>query len=771
MHSAVTRVVRSGWTPATVLYLLVVAILLRYATPPLDIAKYTAYLVYGIVLPGTLLWRALRSTPASGSRPFVEDLAGGTAVGYALELMVYLPARAIGVPLAVAFTPAIVIIVFLAVPSLRRHWSAAGTERAPLAWSWTLAGVLAIVFAASAVMYYRWHGLEWPWSAGSYVDTLYQLALASEAKNHVPPTSPYVLDTSLDYHWFVHAQLAASSWVTGIELQVLIYRLFALPMIAAFTVLVALCAKRISGQWWAGALAAVMTFLVSSLSPYQWSAGAFYDISLLEVNLWVSPTQVFAAVLFAAAVLLMIDRLRAESPARGDWVLIALLLAAVMGAKATFLPLLLAGLGLVVAGGLLLHRRLNRPALLIGAFTLVLFAFATYVMFGGGVAHALQYKPLQTVRMLGALRMTGLSGGYGSNLPIWLTLLITALLLVAWGVRTAGVVGLFTKRARFGDPAILLLTGISIAGIGLTLALRHPGISQTYFIRSVAPYLAVLSICGIAAMIPEDRRNWRTGRLLLGVAAGAGLLAWGVAWFDNPLAPSGGRKAVSIELIKPIAVLGVVVAVGIVALWFARRRIRALQGISIALILVAITGLGIAPTADRLYSFAQVTEEAWRIVPVVQPGERPMPSGGIEAARWLRDHSDVKDLVATNTHCRVELKGNCDNRHFWISGYSERRVLVEGWGYTPETFAESWAGKGPFFYLPYWDPQLLAVNDAAFQRPSKETVGALRDRYHVRWLVVDERYDPPAPGLDDVATLRFRKDDTAVYEIPSDDNR
>jgi len=768
MQLAVGRVLRSGWIPTVVLSVLVVGVLLGYQTPAADIGRFVAYVVYGIALPGTLIWRALRSTPWS----FVEDVAGGTAIGYAIELFVYLAARAAGVPLAVAVWPAVVIVAFLAVPSLRRHWRAGDAERAPVAWAWTIAGVLAVILAATAVMYYRWHGLTWPWSASPHVDVLYQLALASELKNHAPPFTPYVLDAPLDYHWFVHAHLAASSWVSGVELEVLLFRFFALPMLAAFTVLIALCAKRISGRWSVGALAAVLTFLVSSLSPYRWSDGAFWDLSLLEGNLWFSPTQTYAGMLFAAAVLLLIERLRDAPGGAGDWVLIALLLTAVMGAKATFLPLLLVGLGLVLAVGLVFQRRLNRAALVTAVVSAGLFVFASRVVFGG-TSHALQFRPGQTVRFLGALRATGLSSGYAYEASLRLTLFVVGMALLAWAVRSAGMVGLLARRERIADPAVLLLTGISITGIVLMLVLRHPGVSQTYFIRSVAPYLAILSACGLAALVPAERATRRTAAYLGAAAVAGGLLAWAVPRFDSARPPKGTERFVAVELLKPVAVIAVVLVLGAIVLLVTRHWVTALRGISAALIVAAVIGLGIPPSADRLsYLGEVVAASGYRVVPPVEPGERPIPKGGIEAARWLRNHSGTSDLVATNTHCRLIFRnGRCDNRHFWISGFAERRVLVEGWGYTPQTFDESWAGKGAFFELPYWKPERLAENDRAFTAPSPETIGLLSRKYGVRWLFVDERYDRPSPNLGKYVKLRYRSGDCTVYEVPPELSR
>ena len=137
----------------------------------------------------------------------------------------------------------------------------------------------------------------------------------------------------------------------------------------------------------------------------------------------------------------------------------------------------------------------------------------------------------------------------------------------------------------------------------------------------------------------------------------------------------------------------------------------------------------------------------------------------VSPGEWLRDHSDPDDLVATNSHCRLVYRGNCDNRHFWISAYSERRVLIESWGYTVTALAALEHDKTFFYFIPYWRGDLLADNDRAFRAPSEETIGTLRNKYGVKWLFVDERFDEPAPHLGRFAKLRFRRDDSSVYEL------
>ena len=92
----------------------------------------------------------------------------------------------------------------------------------------------------------------------------YHLALIGELRHHVPPAIPYVTDVPLAYHWFFYAEAAATSWATGIEPIVLLYRLSGLPMFAAFVVLTAMAARRLTDRWWTGPLAvAIALFAVS----------------------------------------------------------------------------------------------------------------------------------------------------------------------------------------------------------------------------------------------------------------------------------------------------------------------------------------------------------------------------------------------------------------------------------------------------------------------------------------------------------------------------
>jgi hypothetical protein len=125
----------------------------------------------------------------------------------------------------------------------------------------------------------------------------------------------------------------------------------------------------------------------------------------------------------------------------------------------------------------------------------------------------------------------------------------------------------------------------------------------------------------------------------------------------------------------------------------------------------------------------------------------------------LRDHSEPDDVVATNVHCRLAPPNKCDSRHFWVSAYSERRVLIEGWAYAESTLARAPRWKRSYLRIPYRDQSRLAANDAAFAQPS--LMSWFVREYGVSWLLV-ERADP---ALNRYAKLRFRAGVCSVYEV------
>jgi hypothetical protein len=441
--------------------------------------------------------------------------------------------------------------------------------------------------------------------------------------------------------------------------------------------------------------------------------------------------------------------------------MIALLLAATIGGKATFLPLLLGGLGLAGLISLIVRRRIDRPLIIASAFAVAGIAYAQLVLFGGS-SQGMSIEPFAIIDVAAANYMNGP--------PPWFLTLTFLLVLLGWTARAVGVVGILARRDRWRDPVAAMLIGMVVAALTVAFTFGQSGGGQMYFARSATPFIAVLSAWGAALLLPSGRATRRMAFVLLGFAAAGMALSTAVVVLGDPLVPTvarlGDRRAVAIALVLPyLPILGAIAALAL-ALFLLRRRYAVLRGVSAVLVFAFVFGLGASRLIPAVRDPLRYYASHGGMVYMGSDGlGRTIAPGGVVVARWLRAHSDPDDLVATNVHCRFEFEGQCDHRHFWISAFAERHVLVESWNYTAGANARIKSFDGAWYYLPYWKPEVLADNDRVFSDPTPANVRRLRERYGVRWLFVDERYETPAPGLGAVARERFRSGRSVLYDI------
>jgi hypothetical protein len=733
-----------------------------YGVSAAHIAGFAAYSGLAITLPGTMLWRAMSGRP----HHIGVDASLGTAVGFAVEIPVYLLARTLDVPLAVVAWPAATIAVFALTPSLRRHWRGSG-ERMPVGVSCGLSVFMLYVLATAALSIWRVEGLTGRLADAPYPDEPFQTALVGELKHHFPAVMPFVSGTPLQYHWYFHAHGAAASWITGIEPQVLLLRLLPLPLMYMTGVLMVAIGRSLTGKWWPGLLALGLSLFGTIASPYQWSQSPFATGSVLDAA-WYSPTQAFGAALFAALVYVLLDFLRSREPAPsgrriGPWIALVVLTGAVAGAKATFLPMLVCGLVLMVLVRFVVSRRIDR-ALGAAGITVVWLGFAQFGLYGGG-DQGMVVAPLFDVKST-----TAGQAALGPPTPSdhWGALLVLALLtLVSWAPGLAGTIGL-ARRSAQRDPSIWLLVGIGVSGAGALFAFGHPGLSELFFVRSAEPYLALLAACGFAFLVSDrggapPRLAWASHRDRVSVGVAAFALALGVAAAYTIRATVGQAKPAGLatlwQITEPFVVLGaVLVAMAAILVALSRQggRRAVLGAIAVLLMAVALpSGLAGPQSLITAASHGKLRN--------VKGFAYLTPSGGIKAARWLRDHSDPDDLVATNDHCLPTSITSCDSRDFWVAAYAERRVLVEGWSYTDRAMESLPLYDNGLGTAPYWDPALLAANDAVFQDPGAANVSEMVNRYHVRWLVAVGPW--VNPGLSRYATLRYSAAQVSIYQL------
>jgi hypothetical protein len=253
-------------------------------------------------------------------------------------------------------------------------------------------------------------------------------------------------------------------------------------------------------------------------------------------------------------------------------------------------------------------------------------------------------------------------------------------------------------------------------------------------------------------MVFERARLGRHEKMVLGAFAAAfavALVAIQLAYAGPP--PQGSPLAPLKPLLDWSLWLAVAGLAGAV-LWPALRRLApALRGRGALVALTAVLVVG-APGLIMDMDKAHERPHGGHVTTA-------LPRSQVEAARWVRDRSSPDDVIATNAHCRSVRNGRCDARSFWLSAYSERRVLVEGWAFAPRVAAFG-------AYRSFWDQDLLRRNDAAFTAPTADGLRELRERHGVRWLVVDRSINAAeSPDLRTLARLHFDNGRVAVYEI------
>ncbi|MEV1169983.1 hypothetical protein [Nonomuraea sp. NPDC049784] len=707
---------------------------------------FGAYVVFALALPGLLLIRALYGD----RRTLAEEVALGAALGYAIEVAAYIVARAVGLPLLVLVWPIGTYIAFLAVPRLRRHWKRGlASAAAPAWWSWGLALMVCYLVAWSAHTFFGFGPLTWPELAKYPDDAPFHLALIGELKQHMPPMTPMVAGEPLFYHWFVYAHYAAASWITGVEPLVLLFRLGTVPMLATFVVLVAMLARRVTGSWSGAAIATGATILLGAPRLFLGSFGSFTYGGMHDAA-WGSPTFTFGALLFVPVVLLVVDLLLHRCHDPGPWLLLAVFLAAVMGAKATHLPMLAAGLVAVVAVKVVTRRRPPWPALVALGMTTACLFFAQLVLYGG----QRQGTIVAPLSYMGTLwhDLTGTPPDVAA--PALSVVGVAALYFVSWAVTWCPALGLLSRPRLLVRSDVVLMIGIAAAGLGAMFVLDHPGRSQVFFLWAAYPYIAIVAAYGLIVIL----RQAQAPRRSILCAVGSGLVAVYalpvICGVRAPLDPGLSDTA----LYGPYLALVTVVALVAVSLLTARAGV-----LKWALLLVALAAIGL-PAAHHARVLASVSGGAAQVAASSSEGAPAFPQGALQTARWLRDHSGPDDMVATNVHCRWGFEHPCDSRQFWVSALTERRMLLEGWAFTG-TNADRWQPGQSVKNLPFWDRQRFDDNEAAFLSPSSAAIQRLHEHYGIRWLFVDEHLTSAAPEIAKYARLCYRSGDFAVYQL------
>ena len=153
-------------------------------------------------------------------------------------------------------------------------------------------------------------------------------------------------------------------------------------------------------------------------------------------------------------------------------------------------------------------------------------------------------------------------------------------------------------------------------------------------------------ISALKELLPAGSVSPRLVALAAGVAlvGAATVLVLGI--LQSPMAPTIARvhlSGVLLGTIPPLlALVGAAALAWLVFAWAASRQAIP-RGVTTLLVVAMVMGYSLPAVGTLLISPIRGPN----------PSDLVIPAEGISAARWLRDHSDPSDLVATNMHCRT----------------------------------------------------------------------------------------------------------------------
>ena len=745
------RIFLSSWPAVGTTAIATVAILVHTGMLVADIVLFTAYVVVLVGLPGVFTWRLLLQGFHTGNRKpptWFEDLSLGTIFGFGIQLPVYLVGLAIGAPLIVVSLP--ILVVVLSVPKFGRRVWTLPTGRVDWRVSWGLSAVSIYGLAWLATNVFPFRPMRLSAAKTPSIDETFHQALIGELSHHVPPKIPFLLDTRLDYHWFVHAQLATARWVTGIDSVVMLRQL--LPTLALILTVAGLAAValRLTRRSVTAVLApAILVVGGFTLIGPHFDASTFSE-PFMSKRYVSSPSETYGVMMSMPALLLILEVWRPRRPARKlTWLALIIALFALSGSKATYMPIFLCGAIAVWLFQLVTRRRIDKTA---SALVVIFFAvtlFAQIVLFGGQ-SGAMALDPFQTIK-------AALTSAHVKISPI-AALAMTMTLLISWLLYGVGAVGLL-RRGRWRDKRVIWLAVSVAAGVTVPFLLFRSGLSQMWFQRSVAELVVLLSVWGVARLLPNPLPR-RRAVTLGAAAAAAGLVAFVASSYVESLREMP-RHATLGALVLTVLTPFAIVAVFLLIRYLPQGRRLSWSRPSLAMLVAILLGLSLTNVYALTYDIVtNRTFNTGQFAALFTPG-------GVDAATYIKDHSSPDDIVATNVHCAKPNAPRCDNRNFWVSAYTERRIVIEGWGYTAITNADSEPGiANARIPTPY--PERLAINDAAFQDPTPETVGRLVDTYGVKWLFVSKEYPADVQGLSSLTSMltkRFNNDHYAVFEV------
>jgi hypothetical protein len=726
-----------------------------------DAAVFVAYHCAFVILPGWVIYRLLRP----GDRLLFRQLVFGWALGYVCEILAFVVCAALHVRPLLALYPLLVLAIGGVL--WRRRVSSTVSEhhahrRVSSSWRWAVAGLCVAALVFQGVEYFGTAPLPNHVTRVSYgVDTVWYLSLAGEALHHWPVTDPTVSGQPLYYHLFSSFDPAAISQVTGLDLTVVFFRLYTVPLLLLS--ILALCVAGMSfGAVWTGPLAAALALFVGeiNLDPH---VGYRFANELSDDVLAISPSFLIGVALLAPLLAILCElagsagrRLKPEGGRRmsyGKLAVFGLLVLGMTGAKAPMPTVLGGGLLLYLVWHAVRHRALHREIAAALVVTVGVFACFWAISYQGAGSDQLTLSPPGIVRQMQVTShisdMLGLHGAWGAL--AWVALAAVGVV----GAYGAQLVGLLAVKRDERPPATPIMLAVLLFGLLPFLLYTHPGYSQVFFSESGLLAAVLISAQGIWML--WTRAEDRT-RLAL-FAVGCLVLAVLVSLTLSTGAGVRDATARMVYLDIDFALAALLACVYLLAPLRRLMNARRVGYLVVATLAVGLIGRVITvagPTASELVKGRPLYSQAG-------PG---LTAGLYRALAWIRTHSSPTAVIAVNNFRDWSLywsDGWAVPEDFNYSAFAERPTFLEGYIYTQ---AATEAPRAVYYGHALLFQNRLALNNAIFQWAHGDALRTAAGDYGVRYLLVDRVHNRANVRLGTIARLVYANHDAQVYSVP-----
>jgi len=520
-----------------------------------------------------------------------------------------------------------------------------------------VAALLLFGMVALAIWFRGFNSSWWVFSH----DQVFSESLSTSLAVWGPNENNSLAGEPLSYHWFALAWAGMTTQAGGIGSWVVITKVLPICSLFGATCLVWACTTAITRSRFAPMIS-VFVFILAS-NPFNLTPTKFIN----------SPTFIFSMIWLLGFTLILIEGINFRI--RGGGFLLGLMMVASLGGKVSSGTIAFGGFALCLITSLLFirNKRLTR-FLLTSAAWLTVACLVTFLAV---------YRN-QTIAQGSVLSLGFAEIGVHGGIAYWDSSMIVR--SIAWSGVIAGITiamapifTLFLLPSTRGRPELYYFTGAILSSLVLTSILNAGGAAQLWFFMAGL----VVSTIGVGWALGEGWSQLQThvARRQVVIATFVGVcfsVLSSLLWDWTPPEIDPYRSSYVIKMMLQLLLW---TSVLVTALLLCRHKNTAVERrttyqirayVASTILVASAIGFGIVQRYDVTRYLGHKVA-----IDVNNPNLITGSKGHIAALTWLRTHSNVDDIVATNRFC-IPGQQSCIYKWYLVSALSHRRMLIEG---------------------------------------------------------------------------------------------